>query len=417
MHYRSRSKETPGDSDADPSPSDTIILRKKRTIRYEDLPLSIRKRLAENLETISDYEDDLDDDESENLQNLGRQNLDSDNDDHSMGKREAMIDQEESSNRQVEDINSVSSDSRIKRDRNIQQNLRTKATVETAKSQLERVEKKVATEIRNLKKRSKSSKNHSQIQKLSKKRQIINPNISPLAAHPRLLKIEVDTFEIGREGSKDTSENDRLKKSDVTLNAPQNEVRREVSSSGDKIESENKDEMHEREVGDRIQKRIEALKEKVKREAEESSRIKEIVANNAKYDELMKAEEEEAEEEMLKNALGESEREKRLEEDISEDSDSLNGVDPDNADAAEETNSLHEGIQKRSAAGYDEDDDDGEFEEEIKLRRKGNPKSAKFKKSVMPRYENADDGIDSKVEGSKSEVKLRKVNVADAIFI
>ncbi|XP_015122747.1 apical junction molecule [Diachasma alloeum] len=378
----SRSKETPQESDNNPSPSDTIILRKKRLIKYEDLPLSIRKRLAKNLETISDYEDDLDDEDSENFQSIGR---------HNRGSPDINV------------KNTVPKKSRVKRDKSLQEALRKKVNLELAKSQLERVEKKVENEIRSLKKRSKSSRDTSQIERDSKKRQIITPNIS---SHPRLLKIEVDTFEIGRESPKDTSgSTDRFEKSGIDA-APsqskielQKEVRREVSLSENESEAESKDKVDSKELEDQLQRRIEAVKEKVKRESEENSKVKEIEANNAKYDELMRLEEK------VEDEVNDSEREKRLEEDLPEESDS------DDADVAEEADSPHVSIRKRSAAAYDDLDDNNEIEEEIKLRRKGNPKTRKFRKSVIPapKYiSHGDSGIDSDLEIEKSESQANR---------
>ncbi|XP_063971867.1 uncharacterized protein LOC135159765 isoform X2 [Diachasmimorpha longicaudata] len=406
-----RSKEALQDSGNNSNSSGTIILRKKRLIRYEDLPLSIRKRLAKNLETISDYEDDLDDEESDSFQSIDRYNrgpsdADNDFDDHSVDKRAAMTNEEESNEQGVEEIgvnDPVPNKSRVKRDKILQEDLRKKVNLELAKSQLERVEKKVEDEIRSLKKRSKSSGDTSKSESDSKKRQIITPNVS---SHPRLLKIEVDTFEIGQESPKDTFDSvDRLKKSEIdavsSKSSPdlQKDVRRELPLSGTENELRNKDKNEPKEVEDQLQRRIEAVKEKVKREIEENARIKEIEANNAKYDELMRSEEKNVE-----DTMNDSGREKRLEEDDREESGIINGTDQDEAEVAEEDDSLHGSIRKRSAAVYDDLGDNSEIEEEIKLRRKGNPKTRKFRKSVIPapRYNGLDDS-DSDLEIEKSE--------------
>ncbi|XP_011304861.1 trichohyalin-like isoform X2 [Fopius arisanus] len=364
-----RSKETPEKFLNLESPSDTIILRKKRTIRYEDLPLSIRKRLAENLETISDYEDDLYDEDSKSSEPLSRR-----------GREALDVDVTDTEN------------SRVKREKSFPEengSVKTRVNLEKAKSQLERVEKKVENEIRSLRKRGKSSKSA----ETEKKRQILSNN--SLASHPRLLKIEVDTFEIGRESPRDTpGAVDILEKSAGDKNSGesklefQKEVRRQVPSS----EPEEKDKVDSTRIEDQLQRQIDAVKERVKQEFEEKLKIREIETNNARYDELMRLEREEQEDEGL------DDKEKRL-EDLSGNSDS-------DLHELQDVRAPHDSIRKRSAG--DDESEDEEIEEEIKFRRKGNPKTRKFRKSVLPSHRSL--GVD---EMSESEVQGRSEGLGE----
>ncbi|KAF7993499.1 hypothetical protein HCN44_010094 [Aphidius gifuensis] len=231
-------------------PGEPLILRQKRVIKFEDLPLNVKKRLVENLNSINDYEDnDADDSDTEN-----------DVEEKTILKREIDIDQNEE---------------REKRDEKKMKNL------EIAKSELEKIEKNVENEILNLVKRSKKSKDV--LLNNNSKRQVENPIGITSESQPRLLKIKVETVEFDQNTNDDNSQNndsDKFKKN--TLKKYDNAGRRQTYD----MKNTNQ---NEKDIENKIKKRIEMIRDLVKRELEEKNKLKQIEINNAKFDELQES--------------------------------------------------------------------------------------------------------------------------------
>lgn len=233
-------------------PGEPLILRQKRVIKFEDLPLNVRKRLVENLNSIKDYEDnDADDSDTDN-----------DVEGKNIIKREIYLDENEE---------------RTKRDEKKMKNL------EIAKSELKKIEKNVESEILNLVKRSKKTKDNSVLSNNNLKRQVENPIGISSESQPRLLKIKVETVEFDQNTNDDNSQNndsDKLKKN--TLKKYYNAGRRQTYD----LKNTNQ---NDKEIEDKIKKRIEMIRDLVKRELEEKNKLKQIEINNEKFDELQES--------------------------------------------------------------------------------------------------------------------------------